>query len=460
MLRFEVALAALLALLPPGRAWGQAAFPREPEEDNREYVLDAVTNDHSRAWREVWDAGDNRFRMRVGSNNVTQWFLEEELKFSSSLIEHRLRFRFHHARLLRNSSERLTGDTFEFEGRAFGDHYVSAYATPTSRRAENAVGLVLQNRRAVDRYSLFFIEFPHVVRNFTEGRKDNADSLNVVFTDKPVRLGLNVRERLHRGVWLRLEGELVPEFTVAEEVQATGAVVRSEAVKAKSLAGWLEYNWPPTDPLPARSAVGLEAGYRQDERTERPGSLAAAPARAPSWEDPTKTGDVVSAASGVLMAFDKDLYGISPDDTVAAWSNTRTYARPYTWIVLNDRWSLRAAILFESREIQRLNRQAVETSIENRYVAPAAGARLGLGSRQQSIVELGWTSLARRREEKTGAGASIRTDFDDHRIYAAFEYVFGPDRIVRLIESFELDANDRGQYGIHDHGFFQMIIGF
>jgi hypothetical protein len=31
---------------------------------------------------------------------------------------------------------------------------------------------------------------------------------------------------------------------------------------------------------------------------------------------------------------------------------------------------------------------------------------------------------------------------------------------VRLNEAFELDPEDRGQFGIHDHGFFQMIVGF
>jgi len=466
MVRFAVTLVALLNLLVTDGVRGQLAVPREPEDDNREFVLDAVTNDNSRLWREVWDAGDNRFRMRVGSNNITQWFLEEQLKFSSNLIENRLRFRFHHARLFRNSSERLAGDTFEFEGRVFGDNYVSAYGTPTSKRAENTIGLMLQNRRAVNRYSLFFIEFPHVVRNFTEERKGTSDSLNVIFTDKPVRLGLNIRERLHRGVWFRLEGELVPEFTVAEEEEATGSVVRSETVMAKSLAGWLEYNWPQTDPLPARSAIGIEAGYRQDERTDGSAFLTGALAPRELDEGPARLAErsdkdrPQGAGRAILMEFDKDLYWISPDDSVAAWSNTRAYGKPYAWIVLSDRWSLRAAVLFESREIRRRNQQSVETLIVNHYVAPAAGARLGLGSRRRAIVEFGWASLFRRREEKTGLGTSIETDFDDHRIYASLEYAFSPSKIVRLIESFELDASDRGRYGIHDHGFFQIIIGF
>jgi hypothetical protein len=463
MTRFPVALAASLALGVAGAATAQPPIPAEPEADNREYVLDAVTNDFNRAWREVWAEGDNRFRMRVGSNNVTQWFLEEQLKFSTGLVEERLRFRFHHERLLRNSSERITGDTFEFEGRVFGDNYLSGYVTPTSTRAENAVGLVMQNRRAVNRYARVIVEFPHVVRNFTEGRKGAADSLDVVFADKPLRLGLDVRERVYRGVWFALEGEIVPEFTVTETDGETGELVRSEAVKATSLAGWVETSWPQTDPLPERSAVGLEAGYRKDERGEvHAASMTAAPALADPAFPVRRAGDdgALAAGGSVLMEFDRDLYWISADDSVAGWTSTRAYGKPYAWIVLDHRWSVRGVVRFERREIRHLNRQSMETIIENRYVAPAAGARLALGAKRRSTVELGWASLFRTRKEKTGAGSPVETDIDDHRIYAGFDYAFAADKVVRLIESFELDARDRGQYGIHDHGFVQLIFGF
>jgi hypothetical protein len=477
-LRSPVALVALLTLAVTDTAMGQMPFPREPEEDNREYVLDAVTNDYNRQWREMWDGGDNRFRLRVGSNNVTQWFLEEELKFSTNLIKNRLRFRFWHTRLLRNSSEQLTEDSFEFETRVFSNNYLSAFATPTSKRAENTIGLMLQNRRAVNRYSVLFIELPHVVRNFTEERKDGADSLNVVFTDKPVRLGLNIRERLRPGVWLRLEGEYVPEFTVIEEEAATGTVARSESAKAKSLGGWVEYNWRETDALAAKSAVGFEAGYRRDERAEGSSPLTNTLSSPRINEGIAPLGaqriDEGFASVGVgdegelpqkcdrliLMEFDKDLYWISADDSVTAWRNTRAYAKPYAWVVLNDRWLVRAAVQFERREIRRRNRQSTETVIENRYIAPAAAGRLSLGSRRQAIVELGWASLFRQRQERVGQSAPIETDFDDHRMFMTFEYVFSPNKRVRLIEAFELDGEDRGRYGIHDHGFFQMIFGF
>ena len=101
-----------------------ATVPRPPEEDNQEYLLDIVTNEYSREWREAWDAGDNRFRFRLGSNNVSQWFIEEELKLAVRLNK-RLRFRFYHARLDRFTTERIPWDVLEFEGQVSPSWYLA-----------------------------------------------------------------------------------------------------------------------------------------------------------------------------------------------------------------------------------------------------------------------------------------------------------------------------------------------
>ncbi|NIM19180.1 MAG: hypothetical protein GTO51_02230 [Candidatus Latescibacteria bacterium] len=65
-------------------------LPIEPEEDNSEYILDLETNAYSRLWREIWDDEDNRLRLRLGSNNVRDWFIEEELKWTgtSTFLSH------------------------------------------------------------------------------------------------------------------------------------------------------------------------------------------------------------------------------------------------------------------------------------------------------------------------------------------------------------------------------------
>jgi hypothetical protein len=107
---------------------GESAFadrlPVEPEEDNSEYSLDLETNSYNRLWREIWDDADNRFRFRLGSNNVREWFIEEELKFSARLSK-RLRFRFHHERFHRYTSDRRTFNTLEFEGNIASEFYIS-----------------------------------------------------------------------------------------------------------------------------------------------------------------------------------------------------------------------------------------------------------------------------------------------------------------------------------------------
>lgn len=440
-----------------GTTSAQPPVPAEPENDNREYVLDAVTNDYNRQWREVWAGGDNRFRMRLGSNNVTQWMLEEEFKFSASLVDRRLRFRFHHQRFDRYSVDRLTGDTIEFEARMFGDNYLSLYVTPTSARSENTLGLIAQHRRQVNRYARFIVEFPHVVRNFNEDHKGFGDSPDVVFADRPLRLALDVRERVCPGVWFSLEGEIVPEFTVNERDGRTRVVTRSESVEAASLGGWVEYSWPGEKELPDRSSAGVQASWQEDDRAENVPTLAAPAGSRGRLAD---ADGALAAGSSPLMAFDKDLYWISANDSIAGWKVSRSSVKPYAWIVLDDRWTVRGVLLFEERSIRLLADQGVETVIDNRYVAPALGARLSLGHERRAIVELGWASLFRKRTERRGGGARDEMRIDDQRLYVGFDYVFATDRRVSITESFELDARDRGQYGIHDHAFVQMIFGF
>lgn len=507
-----MALLVLLGAITTTRA--QMPFPREPEEDNEEYLLDLAVNEYSRLWREAWDAGDNRFRLRAGSNNMAQWFLEEELK-AAAVLTGRLRFRFYHARLLRHSAEKLGTDTFEFEGRVVGDWFLSAHGTPTSEKAENNIGIRVQNRRSVNRYTVVFVEWPQLVRNFAEHGKDNSDSLIVVFADHPIRLGVNSRERLAAGLWLRVQGELIPEFEVAEEIQATGVTARTEKVEARSLAGWLEFGWDrideagdkeaPTDVagppgvgvFETRSAVGIDTGYRLDKRAGRrsaglgagggqpvrmAGQVGGQPFGLCALGGRPVSGRLVSPVFGAvrresgdephptlpvgdvpLMEFDRDLYIISDDDSIVAWTNRRLYARPYGWVAVGERWTVRGSVQLETRDIRRLNRQDTETTITKRIVVPIAGVRWGLGARQASVVEFGWASQFRHREEEVRRGGDVSSssmNFDDHRIYVAFEYAFGPARMLRLIETIDLDNDERGRFGVHDHGFFQLLFGF
>jgi hypothetical protein len=236
-IRFErrsiVAFTLLVMTAAPAPA--TPPVPREPKSENSEYILDLVTNRYRPAWRDVWERGDNRFRLRLGSNDVARWFLEEELKASASLTDDRLRFRYWHTRKLRHETEEIRGDTFELEARLFERNYLSVYVTPSAAKADNAVGLILQSRRTVDRYTKFFIEFPHIVHNFVERNKDDGDSLITTFEGVPLRIGLVERDEVALGLTFWLEGEIVPEFTVVEEEQHTGRETRAENAFARSL---------------------------------------------------------------------------------------------------------------------------------------------------------------------------------------------------------------------------------
>jgi len=441
-------------------------LPKEPEFDNGEYMLDLVTNRFNRLWREIYDAGDNRFRLRLGSNSFEQWLLEEELKFSTNLLS-RLRFRYRHARLLRNSSEQLADDSFEFEFRFYGNNYLSFFATPTFLKAENSIGLMLQNRRAVNRYSIIFVEFPEVVRNFTEREKSGPDTLLTVFTDKPIRLCVNIRERVGSNVWLRVAGEYIPPFEYADEIKFTGETIAKERIQAAGIMGWTEYVWHEERDFSEQTALGLDWGYRREESSRWFAGSSGAPSRvagmpAASSVDPARdASDLAGQRAPRLleMEFDDGLFERGVDDSVQHWKEKRIRLQPYAWLHLTRRLTARATVRAERREIGWTNVDGERHLLETDYLVALASLRVHLGSRRQSIIEGGLASEFRKRREDID-GSSDTTHHDDHRAFFSFEYAFDESKRIRITEAFELDGEDVGDLRIHDHGFLQMIFGF
>jgi hypothetical protein len=449
-----IALTATLHGLALLCAASAGTLPKEPEFDSVEYMLDLVTNRFDRLWRETYDAGDNRFRLRLGSNNYEQWFLEERLKFSTDLAS-RLRFRFDHARIFRNSSEQLADDTFEFEVRFLGNNYLSFFARPTFLKAENAIGLMLQHRRAVNRYSIVFLEFPQIVRNFTERHKGDRDTLLTVFTDKPIRLGVNIRERIGRRMWIRVTGEYIPSFEIADEIKSTGETIARERIEAAGAAGWVEYVWQGDRGPSEQTALGIDWGGRYEESSRWFGGTSAAPGLVAPVE-----GIAPNRAPHLLdMELDGDLYERGVDDSVAAWREERLRVQPYLWLNLGRRLTVRGTLRLERREINWTAVGGRCHRVQSDYGVALAGLRAHFGSRRQTILEGGLAAELRRRYEKTD-GTAMTTDHHDHRAYLSFEYAFSETNRVRITEAFELDGEDIGELKIHDHGFIQMIFGF
>jgi hypothetical protein len=478
------AIIAFLVVLPVvGVRAGEPT--REPENDNREYLLDLVTNAWDRTWREAWDEGDNRFRFRLGSNNVRQWFLEEELKFATEL-SNRLRFRFHHGRLLRTSTESLSHDTFELEFHVKGTSYLSFFVRPTFHKSENAVGLLLQKRQAVDEFAILFVEFPHVLRNFAERRSDSPDSLIDVFTRQPVRLGVDLRQRMGSRVWVRLAAEFVPDFEMAVEDQRTLEEIPVEDGRALSLEGWAEY----VPPIPetadrsdravgaaaGRTAVGVAYGYRwlDKDRESQTYLLFGAPNVSP------ETGFRYSsrAPSGwVAIALDRDFFSPTSDANVLGWTHERGHVEPYGWLPLGHRLTLRGSVRIERRDDDRRRLSGGDVKIRNEYLVPRLGLRWAPREDPKSLLEGGLAAEYRWRDEATrsygvplaapfsnaplASGTTKRwDDFSDHRLYLAYEHRFGPARLLRVVESIDLDSEDWGQFWIHDHFFLQLSFDF
>ncbi len=501
-----VCLALSFFVKPDGTAFADH-LPIEPEEDNSEYYLDLETNAYNRLWREIWDEGDNRFRLRLGSNNVREWFIEEELKFSARLSK-RLRFRFNHERLHRYTSDRRTRNRLEFEGNIAHNFFLSLYAEPTFNKTENTIGFMFQSRKAVNNYFFLFIELPHFLRNFTEDHSDPPGDVRTAFDENPIRIGVNARERIYPHVWLRLEVSTTNSFRIRQELVSTGERIGSEQGKVTELDGYLEYVFNPDDSLSRQSAAGIAGAYRHTDKrkggiasaasqelvyfgAERPfvgvsgvrpdgglsgvesfvGVSGVVPFAGGAGAEPAvKTASVKTAGGTPYQKFtpfgieETNPFTPTEEDSVRAWRVENYFARPFAWMVLNDNALVHAAIRFEKGELKWLNENAWETKIKSWNVLPSVGVQYYFGRRKASIVEAAFFAQYRKREEstQTSSGALARSDkkFRDHRIALVYEYRFSPTNSVRIIETIDLNREDWGQFSIHDHGFFQIQIGF
>ncbi|UCG50424.1 MAG: hypothetical protein JSW58_09420 [Candidatus Latescibacterota bacterium] len=437
-------------------------IPQEPEIDNGEYFLDVVTNEYTRWWREIWDAGDNRIRFRLGSNNTGQWFMEEELKVTSDLLANRLRFRYYHGRLLRYTTYRIAADVLELEGRLYRKNYLSLLIRPTLDKRESSIGLMFQHREATNRFVKVSVEWPHFLNNFSERRRDRHDSLLTIYTDHPTRYAFDLRERIIPGIWVGATGEFIPEFEMGDELTATQEKIPKERADAKVITGWAEYILNPSRGLREQTAFGINAGYRKERKSKDP------ECQCSFWDDRV-VGDTARDDRGIWAVpqtyFEGDLYGRTEEDTVMAWRESRWFLSPYAWVVVNDRLTVRASVRFEEREIAIGNDNEQAFYTVNKYIVPTVGARYAFGKSRLAILEMGIVSEFRRRTEERTDDPFMRMvtrkeNFDDNRMYIAFEYVFGDSKILRLNEAIELDAQDWGEFRIHDHGFFQLIFEF
>ena len=258
-------------------------------------------------------------------------------------------------------------------------------------------------------------------------------------------------------MWLRLAGEFIPSFEVADELEDSGIITQREKIEARGLSGWVEHVWHNDRPITAQTALGIEAGYRYEESQRLPGAAAESTNRA---ADHCQAIQLSLAPRLLDMEFDDDLYDRGRDDDAQFWSERRWRAEPYAWVAVNPRLTARARVRFEQRDIEWLDDRARYRSLKTTYAVPTISARVHFGSHRQAIVEAGFASEFRNRRE-VRVDASVREDnLADHRLYLAYEHVFGEAKMIRVAEAIELDREDVGELRIHDHGFLQLVFGF
>jgi hypothetical protein len=337
---------------------------------------------------------------------------------------------------------------------------MSFYVQPYFSKPENSLGFMFQRRKAVNDYFIFFLEFPHFLKNFTENHSDPPGNVRTVFDTKPMRIGVDVRERLYPHVWLRLQAATTNVFDIRSESYPSGAWINNETGKVTDFAGYLEYVFNPESSLRDQSAAGVKGFYHKTDKSKSPVLLHEFARRA--WN----SFFVDRSFDAALFFADYEMNPFTPTegDSVKMWIAESRYVKPYAWVVLDGRFTICAAVRFEKRDIKWLDMLTNETKLTNWYAVPSIGVRCGIGDKRASVIDAGFVGQYRKREKLKRTCCEILSRnndrYQDNRLYIAYEYYFTENNSVRILETIDLDREDWGQFSIHDHGFFQMQFGF
>jgi len=507
----------LFSLLLPG--FVAASILHEPEEDNREFMLDQETNYVSRDWRAIWDGSDNAFFFRLGSNNVREWFIEEKLKLALPLLEKRLRFLFYHARIDWFSGHRRSFDTMALEGRLTGRWHLALLATPRTQKKDDTIGFAITRRVARGRFASIYIEWPRFLNDFVEGHKQMADTLLEFYRRSPVRVGVDLRCDSLGPVSLALKGYRTNTFQMNAKRKGT---------EEPFLWGQMSYAAGWAEAALGEAVLGLRGGYESARYRRREGAAASGPGvgavrtaggsrrgaiyeRTPGcsagpwaaarslddafYEAPDEAGALEQGASQEGEVYTREIgngpvrdiepklwegfgYGdlaVAPSAAENSVEEERVWwAAPYLTVSAGRRLSFFAEVLLAGRRLRwkdevssaagttgsQTNTSPQELhQVTSFYVAPVVSARFRLGRREGSLVEAGLAVEDHRRRE-TFRLVRLEETRRDHRLFFAYEHSFGARLKLRIVESLDLDRRDWGQFSIHDHGFFQALMSW
>ncbi len=405
-----IAVCLLVIFLVSGAARPQtysSPYPEEPERYASEYYLDMLTMRYDRNWRDAWYARDNIYRLRFGSLNVEQWRLEEQLKLSADLSD-RFRFRFW------MDADRGLGQTWarrselELEGRIRGDFYASLYLSPSFWKRENDIGLGLQRRTGVDCFVRVTARVLDFANNFAYEHGENIDGEKNLYTKQPFELELAAREEI-------------------------GEAFRFGAIGALTTRWEREYRF-----LEEQAEDHLESGYRRDgliwaEFDVGSSFVLGLEARSAEFAGETSNGEEAGEKHRI-REFLPDIWWYS--------SVERRMALNAGLQIRRERWSGKGPDRYGD-----FSKEELLPFVLFQY-----------GFNDTHGIEFGY--LGDRYESRRTGDREETAERWENRLKLVYEVKLRGLHRFRVIETIDLDREDWGQFSIHDHFFFMMMIAF
>jgi len=390
----------------------RSTSPEEPEKYDSEYYLDMLTVRTDHNWREVWDRSDNVYNFSTGSLNVEQWFLRQSLKFSASLSEN-FRFRYWLDDCNTLTEDNGTRNEIEIEWNFSPRYYFSFYLEPAFWKRENDIGVGIQRRTAIDRYLKLIVRIRDFANNFAYEHGDAIEGEKNIYSTQPLEFTFQMREEAGRLLRFGLNGIFSNRWEKEFNFIDNPADNYSAAGYGKSLQGWVERD------IPDKFMLGFDMKLAEfysgrDESKETHEIVEMLPY---IWWYPAGLPKRLDLPAGKGFAF-------------------------------------RAGVQFRR---ERWRREGVEAGeFEKEEILPFFTARFMISPTQ--TVEAGFLS---DRYEAVRTGMNPGSDLRwENRFKLMWEIAARGGSRLRLIETIDLDREDWGQFGPHDHFFLMAQICF
>ena len=400
----------LVFSLTAGEARAQSyisPFPEEPERYDREYYLDMLTLRYDRHWRDAWYARDNVYRLRFGSLNVEQWKLDESLKLAVGLSD-RFRFRF-----WMDADEGLAETWYrrselEFEGRLSGPYYASIYVSPSFWKRENDIGLGFQRRTETDRFVRVIARVLDFANDFSYERGENIEDEENLYTSQPIEVELEAREEIGATFRFGARGRITNRWEKEYRYLSDQAEDYVESGYRREGLAWAEYDITPS------LIVGCEA----------------------------RVGEFWSETSN--------------SETTSWMHRTREILPEIYWYPSEEGRMIVHGGLQIRRE--RWSGEGPERYGDFRKEELLPFALFQYRFNDSHGIELGYLG---DRYESLRTGDREETDERwENRFEIAYDLRLRGKHRFLIIETLDLDREDWGQFSVHDHFFFMMMVTF